>query len=75
MKGEDMFVRSLTRCIVFLAVVCASAMSAAGAALEDDFKTPPREAGVYAWWHWVGYNVSKKGISGTGSATTSARRG
>ena len=75
MKGEDMFVRSLTRCTAFLAVVCASAMSAAGAALEDDFKTPPREAGVYAWWHWVGYNVSKKGITRDLEAMKSAGLG
>ena len=60
MKGENMSVSTLTRCTAFLAVVCASAMSAAGAALEDIFKTPPRGAGVYAWWHWLGYNVSKK---------------
>ena len=31
--------------------------------LEEDFRNPPQKAGVHAWWHWVGYNVSSNGIT------------
>ena len=47
-------------------------------ALEDDFKNPPIAARPYVWWHWMGPNFSKAGItkdleamkvSGIGGAT------
>jgi len=50
-------------------VVAAGAMLPAAAlvegtsSLDEDFRNPPRAAGVHAWWHWVGYNVSKRGIT------------
>lgn len=31
--------------------------------LEEDFDNPPQSAGVWAWWHWCGSNVSKSGIT------------
>ena len=31
--------------------------------LEEDFRNPSQKAGVHAWWHWVGYNVSSNGIT------------
>jgi len=31
--------------------------------LEEDFRTPPPGTGPYAWWHWLGYNVSSNGIT------------
>lgn len=46
--------------------------------MEEDFKSPPQSAGAYVWWHWMGANISKEGItkdleamkaSGIGGAT------
>jgi len=46
--------------------------------LEDAFLNPPLAAGPYVWWHWMGSNFSKDGItrdleamkaSGIGGAT------
>lgn len=46
--------------------------------LEEDFRTPPMAARPYVWWHWMGPNFSKEGItkdleamkdSGIGGAT------
>ena len=35
----------------------------AASALEATFDDPPRTCGVSAWWHWLGSNVSKAGIT------------
>ncbi len=52
--------------------------SAAPGTLEHDFASPPAEARPMVWWHWMGHNVSKAGItkdleamkaSGIGGAT------
>lgn len=54
------------------------ASSARAASLEDDFREPPVVARPYVWWHWLGPNFSKEGItkdleamkaSGIGGAT------
>ncbi|MDR1011798.1 MAG: hypothetical protein LBM04_11875, partial [Opitutaceae bacterium] len=29
----------------------------------DDFRSPQNEFGPCVWWHWVGYNVEKDGIT------------
>lgn len=48
------------------------------ASLEEDFKNPPVKTRPYVWWHWMGSNFSKEGItkdleamkaSGIGGAT------
>ncbi len=44
-----------------LSVLAAGAVGAA--TLEEDFRDPPREAGLWAWWHWQGNNVTRKGIT------------
>ena len=31
--------------------------------MEEDFKNPPLSAGPYVWWHWMGSNISKDGIT------------
>lgn len=31
--------------------------------LEKAFRDPPREAGVWVWWHWQGNNVTREGIT------------
>lgn len=51
------------RRIAVLNIALAATLAARASSLEEDFKSPPRAAGVYAWWHWVGYNVSKRGIT------------
>jgi uncharacterized membrane protein YdcZ (DUF606 family) len=37
--------------------------SDAGQALVDGFKNPPDSAKPRTWWHWVGGNVSREGIT------------
>jgi hypothetical protein len=46
--------------------------------MEEDFRNPPATARPYVWWHWLGSNFSKEGItkdleamkaSGVGGAT------
>ena len=46
--------------------------------IEEDFENPPVAVRPYVWWHWMGTNISKEGItkdlesmkaSGIGGAT------
>ena len=65
----------------FFAILAWAAIACAGAAestLESDFKNPPVKTRPYVWWHWMGSNFSKEGItkdleamkaSGIGGAT------
>ena len=47
-----------------IGLLSALAACAAGAAtLEEDFRDPPRAAGPWAWWHWQGNNVTRKGVT------------
>ena len=49
---------------VFFALTMASpAVSAADASLESRFREPPAEARPYVWWHWMGANISREGIT------------
>ncbi len=59
-------------CVGFLAGV------AVAGTLEEDFREPPVAVRPYVWWHWLGPNFSKEGItkdleamkaSGIGGAT------
>lgn len=61
-----------------LPVLLALAGCAHAATLEQDFREPPVSARPYVWWHWLGPNFSKEGItkdleamqaSGIGGAT------
>ena len=63
-------------CLAALAV--ATAALAAAPSLEEDFLNPPVKMRPYVWWHWMGSNFSKEGItkdleamkeSGIGGAT------
>ena len=49
--------------VAFGAVSVAVFGSEAGDRLEDAFDNPRQESGVNAWWHWLGSNVSKYGIT------------
>ena len=60
------------------ALISTLATYAAGSPLESDFKNPPVKTRPYVWWHWMGSNFSKEGItkdleamkaSGLGGAT------
>jgi hypothetical protein len=67
------------RFIAALAALFAAVSSHAGeSSLESDFKNPPVKTRPYVWWHWMGSNFSKEGItrdleamkaSGIGGAT------
>jgi len=37
--------------------------SGADTSLEQDFLNPPMSARPYVWWHWLGSNFSKEGIT------------
>lgn len=40
-----------------------STLVSAESALEKDFLNPPTTARPYVWWHWMGSNFSKEGIT------------
>lgn len=61
-----------------LALACPLSLHAEDSRLEQDFKNPPVKTRPYVWWHWMGSNFSKEGItkdleamkaSGIGGAT------
>lgn len=43
--------------------LAASAGSAPADSLEADFRNPPMAVRPYVWWHWMGPNFSKAGIT------------
>jgi hypothetical protein len=47
-------------CAVIAAVV---ATRVGAGTIEEDFRDPPVAARPYVWWHWMGPNVSKSGIT------------
>ena len=61
--------------LAFAAAVALSGPMAFGGNFAEDFANPPQKAGVHAWWHWVGYNVSKAGITRDLEAMKSAGLG
>ena len=44
-----------------VSLVCAVPLMAAS--LEEDFRAPPASAKPYVWWHWMGANISKEGVT------------
>lgn len=61
-----------------IALIAACSCHAGESLLEQDFKNPPVTTRPYVWWHWMGSNLSKDGItkdleamkaSGIGGAT------
>ena len=42
--------------------------------LANNFATPKAEYGAYVWWHWMGSNFSKEGITKDLEAMKEARR-
>ncbi|MEY4885031.1 MAG: hypothetical protein RL151_340, partial [Bacteroidota bacterium] len=74
-------VRAIGLCLFMLQVaisVRAQELKDSGASLEERFSRPPAAVRPFAWWHWMGSNFSKEGItkdleamkaSGLGGAT------
>lgn len=51
-------------CLCFLSTtLVAQNKSALADALQSDFVNPPTSAKPYVWWHWMGSNFSKEGIT------------
>ncbi|MEI7899742.1 MAG: glycosyl hydrolase [bacterium] len=48
---------------LLLAGSAALLQDAKAATLEKDFSNPPVEVRPYVWWHWMGPNISKEGIT------------
>ena len=48
--------------VLILLLSCTLAFSQS-AKLESDFQNPPTESKPYVWWHWMGSNFSKSGIT------------
>ena len=46
-----------------LTLGCLHAADPAKDSLEETFKNPPVKARPYVWWHWMGSNFSKEGIT------------
>ena len=42
---------------------CPGPVNLYAGSIEEDFKNPPLSAGPYVWWHWMGSNISKEGIT------------
>ena len=43
--------------------------------LEEGFRTPPRSAKPYTWWHWMNGNISKEGVTADLEAMAAAGYG
>lgn len=49
--------------LLFLVAVFGSGMLVRAGTLEQDFRNPPMAVRPYVWWHWMGANFSKEGIT------------
>ena len=58
-----MLIKKICYWTLILACVAGLRQSAAAATLEADFSNPPVTARPYVWWHWMGSNISKDGIT------------
>lgn len=47
----------------FAAQICKSKAGGSSLSLEEEFRNPPFESGVYTWWHWMNGNITKEGIT------------
>lgn len=48
---------------LLLACVALAGMACEASTLEEEFTHPPVAARPYVWWHWMGSNISKGGIT------------
>ena len=53
-----------TACLLaYGTLACQIALAAPQPSLEESFREPPVSARPYVWWHWMGPNFSKSGIT------------
>jgi len=58
-----MMIKQLCYWTLLLTSASVLLQDAKAATLEKDFINPPVEVRPYVWWHWMGSNVSKEGIT------------
>lgn len=58
-----MMIKQLCYWTLMLTSASVLLQDANAATLEKDFRNPPVEVRPYVWWHWMGPNVSKEGIT------------
>ena len=46
-----------------LSCVALAGMACEASTIDEDFKNPPVAVRPYVWWHWMGPNISKEGIT------------
>ena len=69
---------SILRAVAVVGLLAGGVLGQATSSIEKEFKEPGNAVGPYVWWHWMGSNYSKDGItkdlqtmkdSGIGGAT------
>jgi hypothetical protein len=55
------FYHAVVKSILALAMVGGGGLAAS--TLEEDFQNPPAAARPMVWWHWMGHNISREGIT------------
>ena len=63
MKRESLFFLLLMSIIILPILSIAQTTARQTEGLEEQFKNPPVFARPYVWWHWMGSNFSKEGIT------------
>ncbi len=53
----------MTRMNVTITLCLAVATALSAGSLEENFRNPPREAGVRCWWWWLNSNVTREAIT------------
>ncbi len=59
----QILIHSPTMKILPLLSIALFFQAASAATLEEDFKAPPAAAKPMVWWHWMGHNISRDGIT------------
>ena len=58
-----MMIKQICYWTLLLASAATLLRDAKGATMEMDFSNPPVAVRPYVWWHWMGPNISKDGIT------------
>jgi hypothetical protein len=48
---------------ILIILICGVSQVITASTLEENFQNPPVAARPYVWWHWMGANFSKEGIT------------
>lgn len=61
---NKLFSQIILACLLFLSIAAAAQKpSKSSDNLESSFLNPPTSVKPYVWWHWMGSNFSKEGIT------------